>query len=241
VCGLEVTAWSQLFEAVGIDWQVWARAWARVLPSVLLIPAFGAQFLPAPARAVLGLGLAGLLVPALSETATHEPLAVTWLGEFLRGVPVALIAATALWATAMAGGLFDDLRGSGQSQVSLLPEAATPVATLLALFACAAFLKLGGVEALVEGLMANEPGAGRVWARTAEQIVGGIHVAFALAAPFLVASVVFDVAGALIARAASPAAIQSLLSPLRALALLASLALVFRALLSAITRLVSSA
>jgi type III secretory pathway component EscT len=62
--------------------------------------------------------------------------------------------------------------------------------------------------------------------RASEDIAGGITIAVALGAPLLAASVVIEVAGALIARAATPAQLHLLLAPLRALALLAILGLV---------------
>jgi flagellar biosynthesis protein FliR len=227
-----------LLDGAGFDWQAWTRAWLRVLPSVTLVPAFGARFLPVQARAVLGLGLAAMLVPAMGETVAGAPYWASFGSDFLSGVPVALTASATLWATAMAGGLFDDIRGASQSQVSLLSEAPTPMGTLLALFACVGFLQLGGVEQIVMALAAPEPSASVAWLRATQQLVAGIHVAFALAAPFMVASVVLDVAGALVARAAAPGSIQNLLTPLRSLALLATFALVLRALLRTILQLV---
>jgi type III secretory pathway component EscT len=58
-------------------------------------------------------------------------------------------------------------------------------------------------------------------------ISAGITLAVALAGPLLAASVVIEVAGALIARAASPAQVHLLLAPLRALTLLFVLAFSF--------------
>jgi type III secretory pathway component EscT len=55
----------------------------------------------------------------------------------------------------------------------------------------------------------------------------GITLAVAIAGPLLVASVVIEISGALIARAASPTQLHLLLAPLRALALLVVLGLSF--------------
>ena len=52
-------------------------------------------------------------------------------------------------------------------------------------------------------------------------------MAVALGGPLLAASVVVEVAGALVARAASPAQVHAVLAPVRALVALAVLALVF--------------
>jgi hypothetical protein len=52
-------------------------------------------------------------------------------------------------------------------------------------------------------------------------LASGISVATAIAAPLLAASLVLEIAGALVARAASPAHLSVLLAPIRSLALLA--------------------
>ena len=58
--------------------------------------------------------------------------------------------------------------------------------------------------------------------------------AVALGGPILAASVVLEVAAALVARASAPAQIHLLLAPLRALALLAIFGLVFERIASAL-------
>jgi hypothetical protein len=61
---------------------------------------------------------------------------------------------------------------------------------------------------------------------TASDLTGGITLAVALGGPLLAASVVVEIAAALIARAASPAQIHALLAPLRAIGLLTIFAIV---------------
>jgi hypothetical protein len=61
----------------------------------------------------------------------------------------------------------------------------------------------------------------------AQAFAGSIEVAFAIAAPLAVASVLLEAASALIARAASPAFVGPVLAPLKSVALLGVLALVF--------------
>jgi hypothetical protein len=52
-----------------------------------------------------------------------------------------------------------------------------------------------------------------------------VQIAVAVAAPLLAASIVVEVAGALVARAASPAHLHALLAPARSLLLLSATAL----------------
>ena len=103
-------------------------------------------------------------------------------------------------------------------------DRASPLGTLFSLLACVLFLGLGG-PARVVGLLATpvplEGGA----ARAAADIAAGIGVGVAIAAPFIAASIVLEIAGALVARAASPAYLHVFLAPIRSLALLTLAAL----------------
>ena len=58
-------------------------------------------------------------------------------------------------------------------------------------------------------------------------MAGSVELAFAIAAPLAVASVLLETGSALIARAATPAFIGPVLAPLKSVALLGVLALVF--------------
>jgi type III secretory pathway component EscT len=216
-------------ERGGASWQQWLLAWARVLPLVTIVPAFGSRLMPAPARAVFGLGLAGLLVPAIApDVSSQSHWAIGFIRELFRGLPVALSSGALIWASMMAGGLVDDLRGASQQQSNVFQEARTPLGAFLGLFATGAFLKLGGVESALASLLGGAARQGAL-AHAAADLVSSLHIAFALCAPVLCVSVVWEVAGALIARAASPAHVQSLLAPLRAMVVLGAFALVLPA------------
>ena len=54
----------EALERSGIDPLAWVAAWARLLPSVLLIPAFGLRGLPALGRVLFAFFLAGAVAPA---------------------------------------------------------------------------------------------------------------------------------------------------------------------------------
>lgn len=224
---LDATLWSflnELLARTGVTWQRLLLSWARVLPLVLLVPAFGSRLMPAPARAVFGVGLAIVLLPAVPEVAVSSSAWVLqFVREVVRGLPIALASAAMMWAAMMAGGLIDDLRGAGQHQSSILPDAKTPLAAFLGLFSIVAFLQLGGVSSAARAL-ANDTGP--VLLRAVADVVYAIDIAFALVAPLLCVSVVWEVASAMVARAASPAYVQSLLSSLRSLVLLGGFGLV---------------
>jgi type III secretory pathway component EscT len=223
-----------------VSWEQLLLAWGRILPLVTIVPAFGSRLMPAPARAVFGLGLAVLLMPAVAH---HVPgqgdLVFGFARELFRGLPVALASSALLWAAMMAGGLVDDLRGASQQQSSILPDARTPLSALVGLFATCAFLELGGVESAIGSLVTQTVG-GNPWLGAVRELVGALHITFALCAPVLCVSVVWEVASALIARAASPAHVQSLLAPLRAVVVLGAFAVVLPAFLELLQRLLGA-
>jgi flagellar biosynthesis protein FliR len=88
---------ARLLAADGVDLAAWGLAWARVAPTVAIVPAFGLRALPAPVRAAVGLMLALVIAPALRTTAhSGGPFAVLVLVELARGLPVAIAAAVPL-------------------------------------------------------------------------------------------------------------------------------------------------
>lgn len=227
------------FAASGVDLAALGLAWARVMPTVAIVPAFGLRALPLPARGVLGLALAASIFPALAipalASSSQLPWALLAIGEIVRGLPIALAAAIPLWAATMAGGLVDALRGAtDMTSAPTVEGRATPLGVPLSLLACAIFLGTGGPSRVVAALATREIGAHPLLA-AANDIVGGIGLAVALGGPLLAAAVVIEIAAALVARAAAPAQIHALLAPLRALGILGVMAIVLERLAAAMT------
>ncbi len=216
-------------QSSGVDLRAWGLAWARAAPSVVLVPAFGLRAVPGPVRAALGLALAAGIAPALEPVAASPwPWPVLLMQQAALGLPVAISAAAALWVATMAGGVADNLR-AGRESVALpnVEPGATPVGVLLAMLVAIVFLESGGPGRLAAALA--DPGLSfqGPLVRAAMDLSHGVELAVAVAAPVVVASVVVEIAGALVARAASPAFIQSLIAPLRAIAILGVTALMF--------------
>jgi flagellar biosynthetic protein FliR len=211
-----------LLEEGGIDLAAWGLAWAKVAPVVAIVPAFGLRALSAPIRAATALVLGAILAPALRPAVVGPgPLPVLLLTELARGTVVALSAAIPLWAATMAGGVIDALRGSQDlSMVPTVEGRATPLGVLFSLLAATIFLGTGGPAAVVGALASAPPDLGDGVTRAASDIAAGISIAVAMAAPLLAASVIVEIAGALVARAASPAHLHTFLAPIRSLALL---------------------
>ena len=221
--GSWLEALARLLEGGGLELGAWGLAFARVLPVLVIVPAFGLRALSAPVRAAAALLLSALIVPAVRPAATQ---AIPWppllLFELARGTLVAIAAAVPLWSATMAGGIVDSLRGS-QEQVELatVEGRPSPLGALFSLLAATIFLGTGG-PAYVLGVLAASPAdveSGVV--RAIANLSAGIGIATAIAAPLIAASLVLELAGALVARAASPAHLTALLAPVRSLALLA--------------------
>lgn len=224
----------------GIDLGALGLAWARAMPAVTIVPAFGLRALPAPARAVMGLALAACIFPAMAPVTTAEPWALALGAEVARGLPVAIAAAVPLWAATMAGGVADALRGSRDApQVPAVESGATPLGVPLSLLASALFLATGGPARVALALALHPVGAHPLQA-AADDVAGGISIAVALGAPLLAAAVVIEIAGALVARAASPAQVHALLAPLRALGTLAVMAVVLERIAAAMARVIAA-
>jgi flagellar biosynthetic protein FliR len=220
----------------GLDLVAVGLAWAHAAPAVAIVPAFGLRALPTPARAVIALALALTVFPALAPihwpghgaapvSGMGWPLAA--LGEMALGLPVAIAAAVPLWAATMAGGVADALRGGatqGSPSAPTVEGGATPLGVPLSILASSIFLASGGPARIALALATAIPEGHPVLAAV-KDLTAGITLAVAIAGPLLAASVVIEVAGALVARAASPAQLHLLLAPLRALGLLVMLAL----------------
>ncbi len=227
---------SALLAVAGADPVAWLRAWARVSPTLVLVPIFGGSALPAPARAGLGFALAVAVAPALRPVAGSAlPLSLQLMAETARGVPIALGAALLVHAALMAGGAVDDLRGQrGAGSLPVFDTEHTPLGGLLGLLVAVFVLQSGGAARLIAALAVDPPAATPL-AAIIFKLTACVGLAVAVAAPVAGAAIVTSVAEALLARAASPAHVSHLLAPLRSIVLLAVTALVLERMLAALT------
>jgi type III secretory pathway component EscT len=212
---------SALTALFGADLRGFALAWARVLPVVVLVPAFGLSAVALPIRVTLGAAIAVANTPAIvAVPADSAPLFVALGREALRGLPLALATSALLWAAMMAGGLADNLRGGRESaELPLFDEPLPAFSVLFGLLVAIAFLESGGAERLALALAAP-PAEGHTFALAVERLVRAVSLAVAIAAPLLAGSVLLEIAGAFVARAAAPAYVLPLLAPLRSLGVL---------------------
>jgi type III secretory pathway component EscT len=212
----------------GIDPTSWARAWARLIPSLVLIPALGLPALPIPLRLAFALMLGASVAPGLLPPADASlPLLATLASELARGVPVALSVAICVWGASMAGNLIDELRGAsalGRSPFAT-GEPASPFGVLLSLAAALAFLELGGPARLTEALASARPLGEQDLAGVARALAYGVRFAVVLAGPLLALVPFVELFHALVARTTHPIALGVVMLPLKAITLLVAAAL----------------
>ena len=212
----------------GIDPVAWVLGAARLLPSIVLIPIFGMRALPIFGQLLFALILAAAAAPAVQPVMpSGEPWFLTLLGQALGGLPVAVSAAMTLWVASMAGSLLDELRaGAAASSPSLFADSeATPLGTLFTLGAGVMFLKLGGPARLAQALSVAAPLSEQSIRDVALGLARGIQLAIVIAGPLLAVLPFFELFQALLARAVRPVTLSSVFAPLRAIALLAIVAL----------------
>lgn len=217
----------QELERWGVNPEGWLLAAARLLPTVLLVPAFGLRALAFPAQVLFAFILAASTLPfAPLDQPLEGPWLMAVLGEVARGLPIAVSAAATLWAAAMAGNLLDEVRGAHHpGDFPVVDSASGPFGVLLSLAASISFLELGGPARLADALAsAGTVDARSLW-RVVRGAVAGIQLAVLIAAPLLVVLLVVEVFHALVARVTSPGLWLPLLAPLRALSFLAIAAL----------------
>lgn len=212
-----------VLERGGVSVEAMGVAWARALPTVVIVPAFGLRAVPAPARMMMAFALAVAIGPSIG---VPVPEGQSWMEALVRalisGLPVALSAAVPLWIATMAGGVIDSVRGANSTlDVPVVEGRPTLMGVPLALLASLAFLTTGGPARVAGALARNASLVDWSLARAATELASGIEIAVAVAAPVLAASVVVEVAAALMARAASPAPLYEMLAPLRSFAVLA--------------------
>ncbi|MCU0682537.1 MAG: flagellar biosynthetic protein FliR [Polyangiaceae bacterium] len=226
------------FEAEGVDLAALGLAWARAMPALALVPAFGLRALPAPARFAAALALAACVAPAVAagvEPVPEGAWALALVREIARGLPVALAAAVPLWTATMAGSAVDALRGAGEGpSLATLEGRTAPLGALFGFIAALAFLASGGPSRVAWALASAPPPGATAALRVAEQLREGIGLAVAIAAPLAAASIVVEVALALIARAASPTQVEALIAQVRSVALLTLTALLFERIAAAL-------
>jgi type III secretory pathway component EscT len=213
--------------ASGIDPMSWARAWARLVPSLVLIPILGLRAFPIPLRLVFALVLGASIAPGLVEpSVARMPPSLELASELARGLPVALSVAIGIWGASMVGELLDASRGSRSSRSVFDDDAASPLAVLLSLVAAVAFFQLSGPARLAEALATARPLSEQDLRSVALSLARGIQFAVVLAGPLLALVPFLELLHGLVIRATRPLGFGVLLGPVKTIVFLGVTALV---------------
>jgi type III secretory pathway component EscT len=224
--------------AEGLSLSGWGLAWARVLPTVLVVPVFGLGILPIALRFALGFVLAASIAPFvhLPVVSSRTPWLVLVLEEFFRGLPVAAAASVSLWAATVAGGLVDHVtRASRAKGGSFGITGGSPFATLLFLLASVSFLELGGAERVSVRLATAETGVGPL-TRAVQDLAAGIELGVGIGAPMLLVALVLDLTSLVASRELWTNRAETTLAPLRSLVLFVATAALLDRMADAVTR-----
>jgi flagellar biosynthetic protein FliR len=225
----------------------------RLLPITFIAPFFGGPLVPAPVKIAIALALAIALYPSVRAGLTG-PLPVeslVYVGllakELLVGFAIAFVTSLLFRAAEMAGQLVDVLRGANLS-TALVPQLGERVSVFADLWVqtlVVVFLVAGGHHLFLAALadsyavlpVASVPQPAAGFFPAVDWILGLtgdlFRVAFALAAPALVALFLADVVLGLAARVAPQIQVFFLGMPLKALLGIAMVFLALEVLLGA--------
>jgi len=185
----------------------------------------------------MALAFAVSIAPALQPSGVQltAPWPAVLFAEALRGVPIALTAAIALWVASMAGGVVDGAgRATRLATIDGPVARSTPLSTLFGLLAAVAFLSNGSAARLVARLSNAGPGTSNAVGRAAFDIATGIGIGASIGAPVLVAALSLDVAMGVVARERSALSFESLYPPLRTAVVLIAIAALLDRMLEAV-------
>ncbi|HUU04215.1 MAG TPA: flagellar biosynthetic protein FliR [Myxococcota bacterium] len=132
----------------------------RILPVVIMVPAFGGRRLPVPASLALTAVVAMAVFP-LAQTAAAAPGGLRFGGLLLKelavGTVLALSADCMFEGLRMGGRLIDDLRGASQAS-ALVPQTGkrtSPLGDIYLLLAVLIFFTAGGPGLFLKALLAS--------------------------------------------------------------------------------------
>lgn len=200
----QLTALSGLAEAA--VWQA-ALVFLRVGAMVALLPALGEQALPQRVKLAAAVAITLVVAPGVAVPAGYGPAAL--LAEGAAGLTLGFGLRLVVMGLQMAGTLAAQSVSLAQMFAGTGPEPAPIVANLLVLSGVALFLAMGGPARCVELVFlsyqmvpaggAPDPGILADWG--VQRIARVFALAFSLAAPFVLAALLYNLALGAINRA----------------------------------------
>lgn len=205
----------------------------RVGAVMALLPAFGEQSVPARVRLVLALAFTAIVAPAVADRHGGEAILLPALGEVLSGLLIGLALRAMVLALQTAGAIAAQSASLAQLFAAAGAEPQPAMGTLFTLGALALAVQAGlhvrAAELLIlsYGLLPSGgiPAASDVARLGTAQGARALSLALSLAAPFVIASVLWNVALGVLNRAMPQLMVSFIGAPALSLGALVLLAL----------------
>lgn len=212
---------------------VFLLTFGRIGALVMLLPGYGEQFLPTPQRLALALGVTLLMVPivqplfgpvpvnlqSLVALLIHEILVGLFIGLVLRFVTMAMSSAGSIIAQQTGLSFVSQLDPTQGTQSALLANFMTLVATAFVFASDLHHLALGAIHDSYRMFHPVLEFPSEDFAKAGVMVfVGSFKLAVQLAAPFIVAGLVFQVALGVLSRLVPQLQILFLLLPVQIVA-----------------------
>ncbi len=204
---------AQMMQAAGVTQSfLWVAAlvFLRVGAAVYLMPAFGEQSVPQRVRLVLALALTAIVAPAVAEQVQDVPsIALAAAVEVIAGLALGIGMRLFILALHMAASIVAQTTSLSQLFGGTTPEPQPAIGNLLTMAALALALRAGlhvkAASLLIlsyDFLPAGQfPGASDLADWGLHRVEQATVLAFSLAAPFVIASVIYNLALGVVNRA----------------------------------------
>lgn len=204
---------AQMMQLAGVTqaW-VWAAAlvFARVSATVFLMPAFGDQAVPQRVRLILALALTAIVLPAVAgQLQTLPSFPMAFAEEVLAGLALGIGMRLFILALQMAGSIIAQTTSLSQLFGGTTPEPQPAIGNLLTMASLALALR-AGLHVKAAGLLiisydflpaGHFPVASDLASWGLHRVVQATALAVSLAAPFVIGSVIYNLALGVINRA----------------------------------------
>ncbi len=204
---------AQMMQAAGVT-QTWlwvaVLVFLRVGTAAFLMPAFGEQAVPQRVRLVLALALTAIVTPAVTARLQEVPSIVLAAAEaVLAGLVLGIAMRLIILALQMAASIVAQTTSLSQLFGGTTPEPQPAIGNLLIMASLALALRAGLHVKVVSLLIlsydflpaAHFPGRADLSDWGLQQVVQATVLAFSLAAPFVIASMIYNLALGVINRA----------------------------------------
>lgn len=217
-----ILAQASALTGLGADW-LWTAllVFLRIGAAISLMPAFGEAVVPQRVRLALALAFTAVVAPAVAPAIHSQGYALPAAVEVLAGLALGIGMRLFILALQVAGAMIAQSTSLAQLFGGATPEPQPAIAHLLTM-AALALAVLSGLHVRAASLLilsysimpaGQMPGASDMAGWGLTQIVRAFALAFSLAAPFVIASVIYNAALGIISKAMPQLAVSLVGAP----------------------------